>query len=168
MGKNRKNKEKSTKRPPDISSSNWESEEQSREVFLEAMSKLEQTKVPDKDSHVENQGQATKSSKFYPKNRYPNQIDLHGLTLLEAQDRVRLIFESILSDLHGETSVTIITGKGRHSGPQGPVLAKSVHAYVLNSFSNNIASIEDAPANVMVGSLPIRGHFKVVLRKYQP
>ena len=92
-------------------------------------------------------------------------LDLHRLTLTEAESAVDRFLGDLLNGKGGEVTVTIITGKGRHSGEGGGVLSKEIHNYVKRKFGRQIVAIEESPAKLVVGELPIRGHFKVVLRR---
>jgi DNA-nicking Smr family endonuclease len=89
-------------------------------------------------------------------------VDLHGCSLAEAQDKVDNAFSTIFKTL-GSTPVvlTIVTGKGRHSGPGGAVLPREIHSYVRSRYKPYIVRIEDSPADVVIGDLPVRGHFRV-------
>jgi DNA-nicking Smr family endonuclease len=92
-------------------------------------------------------------------------IDLHGMTLKEAVQSVDRFLASIIFDLRGETTVKIITGKGRHSGPDGAVLPGGVHKHVNNTWRRHIVRIDESPEDVAIAGLPIRGHFEVRLKK---
>ena len=60
--------------------------------------------------------------------RVEDEADLHGLTADEAQVALaRFIAESLA---HGKSSVRIVHGKGRRSGPGGPVLKGLVHRWL--------------------------------------
>src|SRR5690606_29180734 len=59
------------------------------------------------------------------------EIDLHGLTALEAKGALReFIAESIERRM---TCVRVIHGKGRRSGPRGPVLKNVVNHWLQRS-----------------------------------
>ena len=91
------------------------------------------------------------------------ELDLHGLTLSESQQRIDALFNHILRTRQ-RTKVKIITGKGRHSQANTNLLARDVHVYVRQKYAERIISIEQSPYSVRVGDLPIRGHFEVILR----
>jgi DNA-nicking Smr family endonuclease len=92
-------------------------------------------------------------------------IDLHGMTLSEAQDHVYRVMSRHLGESpRSELRFRIITGKGVHSGHGGGILAKEMHAYVSQRFSSMIIKIDSSPHEVAVSGLPIRGHFDVVLK----
>ena len=105
------------------------------------------------------------SSRAKAKSNSPDYIvDLHGYSLSEANDIVGRKISAILVSKGGIVTLRVITGKGHHSGVGGSVLAKDVHAYVQARFHKSIERMDSAPADVIVGNLPIRGHFDVVLR----
>lgn len=91
------------------------------------------------------------------------ELDLHGLTLSESQQRIDALFNRILR-AGQRTKVKIITGKGRHSRADTNLLARDVHVYVRQKYAERIVSIEQSPYAVRVGDLPIRGHFEVVIQ----
>ena len=166
MSKKKNRDDNGHKRPPKLPSIATESEDESREIFLAAVAKLDTQKPPDKDS----QSQKAQNPRLAPKTdshkSKPIQIDLHGLNLEEAKGYVRVVLQTILRDLSGQLTVTIITGKGRHSGPRGAVLPRQIHDFVLRNFSQYIVYIEESPSDVTIGGLPIRGHFRVTIRPH--
>jgi DNA-nicking Smr family endonuclease len=63
--------------------------------------------------------------------RAEDEADLHGLTADEAQIALaRFIAEALA---HGRRSVRIVHGKGRRSGPGGPVLKGLVHRWLAEN-----------------------------------
>lgn len=56
------------------------------------------------------------------------EIDLHGLTAAEAQDALAAFLQE--SAARGQACVRVIHGKGRRSGPNGPVLKRSVDTWL--------------------------------------
>lgn len=92
------------------------------------------------------------------------ELDLHGHTLAESQQRIDQLFRRIISN--NSVQVRIITGKGRHSrNKDNNLLARDVHAYVVRKYRLQIIAIDQSPHSVQIGSLPIRGHFDVTLRR---
>lgn len=92
------------------------------------------------------------------------ELDLHGHTLTESQQRIDQLFRRIISN--NRVQVRIITGKGRHSrNKDSNLLARDVHAYVIRKYQPQIVDIDQSPHSVQIGSLPIRGHFDVTLRR---
>ena len=92
-------------------------------------------------------------------------IDLHGMTLNEAVRAVDRFLDGVVFDLRGEVRVKIITGKGRHSGPDGAVLPGGVYKHVKSTWRRHIVRIDESPQDVSIAGLPIRGHFDVRLKK---
>lgn len=150
------------RRPPRLPSELAEDVAADDQLFREAMANL--TNVPVKD--------AFRDPESLPRGARPStkdrviKIDLHRLTMAEAEARVDGVLKGLLAGLHSagaSVRVQIITGKGRHSGDGGAVLAREVHRYVRQRYAGHIISIEDSPADLVVGGLPIRGHFHVTL-----
>ena len=56
------------------------------------------------------------------------ELDLHGLTEREAKQVLREFLGEAL--LHGQRCVRIVHGKGRGSGPRGPVLKRAVNHWL--------------------------------------
>ena len=97
----------------------------------------------------------------------PRTLDLHGLTLEQAQRRVDQFIPEILKQLKtaGEkVRVRIITGKGTRDGQPAGVLAREIHTWVSQRWARHIVSIDASPADVLVGGIPIRGHFDLTLK----
>lgn len=92
-------------------------------------------------------------------------LDLHGHTLAESQQRIDQLFRRVINN--NSVQVRIITGKGRHSRHKdnNNLLARDVHAYVLRKYQPYITTIDQSPHRVQLGSLPIRGYFDVTLRR---
>lgn len=103
---------------------------------------------------------STPSCKRKKGNDLPLVLDLHGLTLDEAQ---RSIENNILSLKRGRHRVRIITGRGHHSPKGQGVLAREIHGFVMTRFSNKIASIDASPHEITLGGMPIKGSFDVVI-----
>lgn len=138
------------------------------QAFLDAVAVLDATKIPRKEEAFDedprriaiNGGNRAKAKSNSP----DHVVDLHGYTLSEANDIVGNKISEILLSKDGLVTLRVITGKGHHSGVGGSVLAKDVHSYVQARFRKSIERIDSAPADVIIGNLPIRGHFDVVLR----
>jgi len=94
----------------------------------------------------------------------PVVIDLHGHTVDEAKAEVDREIGR-LSLVRGQrVHVRIITGKGRHSQGEG-VLPRAIHDYVSQRFARIIDKIDESPADLVLGELPMRGHFDVWLKQ---
>ena len=63
-----------------------------------------------------------------------------------------------------EVSIKIITGKGLHSGSEGAVLPREVHAYFHARYQSYIIKIDDSPHQAAIDGIPIRGHFTAHIR----
>lgn len=99
-----------------------------------------------------------------PATKLPTQeIDLHHCNVAEAKQIVDQVVAQIILG-RGPCRLKIITGKGRHSGPKGPILAREIHTYIVTNYANHIVSIEESPADLLIGGVSLRGHFHVVLR----
>jgi len=144
----------------------FEIEEDAEELLR---SHLEEYMPPDKDgSKLEPAAQKNKAkpkAKAARKRPPLRKIDLHGQTLIEAQNTIDQLFTELL---HGRLAqrieVQVITGKGLHSGPSGAVLAKHIHNYIVQRYQMSIESIEDSPDDLRLNGIPIRGHFNVILK----
>jgi DNA-nicking Smr family endonuclease len=136
----------------------FELEEDADELFLKH---LEQFK-PDKPDAEESRESRKKASRTH---RAPqvHEIDLHGLSLEEAQHTVRAVLDD-LREMAGLHRVKIITGKGHHSQRGDSVLAREIHSFVLLTWRRVIMEIEDSPDQVRLAGVPLRGHFHVTIR----
>lgn len=141
-----------------------EDEETSRDLFLNAMAELEGKALHDKDAAWQKANGERMAGRSDKKSSNLS-IDLHGLTLEEAKDFICLRLEALLDESSSLFTVTIITGKGKHSGPGGSVLAKEIHRFVRQRFDAQITYIEESPSDLIVGQFPLRGHFRVSLRR---
>ncbi len=135
----------------------FEIEEDAEELFLKH---LEQFK-PDKPGAEEPKEPEKKASKTH-KAMNVHELDLHGLRLDEAQQRVRDVLDG-LREMAGMHKVKIITGKGHHSQRGDSILAKEIHSFVLQTYRPVIQEIEDSPDQVRLAGIPLRGHFHVTI-----
>lgn len=157
--------EKDNRGAPKATSVSFEIGADADQAFLDAMNTLDLTQIPAKDTKKDGGDEARKPAAPRGKSDGPAiSIDLHGYTLREALDVVGNRIAQLLARESGTIHVRVVTGKGRHSGSEGSVLAKEVHKYVVQRFQKSIQRIDSAPADVMVGNLPIRGHFDILLR----
>jgi DNA-nicking Smr family endonuclease len=136
----------------------FELEEDAEELFLRH---LEQFK-PDKPDAEEPKEPEKKVSKTH-KAQQVHEIDLHGLSLEDAQHRVRAVLDG-LREMAGMHRVKIITGKGHHSQRGDSILAREIHSFVLLTWRRVIMEIEDSPDQVRLAGVPLRGHFHVTIR----
>jgi hypothetical protein len=162
MGRGRKRGGRDgTRRPPRLSEEPFGGADDDPDaLFRAAMAELDASGVPDKDA-VRARERAP-SPKL--RERRDVVIDLHRMTLAAAKALVERQLSAALAAAGGApVTATIITGKGRHSPGEG-VLAREVHAFVVARWRAQIVAIEDAPADLVAFELPIKGHFRVVLK----
>jgi DNA-nicking Smr family endonuclease len=138
---------------------NFELEEDAEAIFVASLDNLKPDKQPMTEELMPLKSKAQK-----PKGPVSLNIDLHGKTLSEAMATLDHAFERALDETGVTYEVTVITGKGIHSGREGGVLFKEIHTYVVNQFGRYILKIDTSPADVLVQGLPIRGHFKLLLK----
>lgn len=93
-----------------------------------------------------------------------HQIDLHGLTLGESQQRIDALLRRVVTNKQ-PVRVKIITGKGKHRQRGVNLLARDVHRWLTQKYHDWIVEIEQSPHDVRLGDLPLRGHFEVVLKR---
>lgn len=91
-------------------------------------------------------------------------VDLHGLSLAAAKDRIDWVIRSHRAQSSEPLKLRIITGKGHHSGPLGGVLVREIHGYVAITYRNSIVSMDESPARSCVNGIPLRGYFTVIIR----
>ena len=91
------------------------------------------------------------------------EIDLHGLTLEEAERRVTQTIDGVTLGRDTRT-FKIITGKGRHSNSGRGVLIREIYLFVVHRYGPRITRIEESPDGVRLGGEAIRGHFHVTLK----
>src|SRR5690606_29263413 len=100
-----------------------------------------------------------------PKNEYYYELDLHGMTVSEARNFMSMRLTDICNKHAGKlVKIRIITGKGRHSGPEGSSLSAMAHTFAQEILGSRIIAITEAPSQVKINNLPIRGHFDVMIR----
>lgn len=91
-------------------------------------------------------------------------LDLHGLTLDEAKDRLKEQVEHLRKVGPNPVELEVVTGKGRNSGPAGGVLSKEMHTYARRQFDRNLIAITESPHEAILNGLPLRGSFKMKLK----
>lgn len=139
-----------------------ELEDDAEEIFLQALNNFDASAI-DKEEFSKSDLSHLKTAKKNQR-RKKISVDLHGLTLSEAQNRLAKLLDTLLAGPRSEVEVMVITGKGRHSRAGGGVLAKEVHAYVSRYFSKYITRIDSSPGDVLLEGVPIRGHFTMMLK----
>lgn len=160
MGDGKKNKG----RPPTIIDPVDEAENE--RLFLESLENMDpQAILRDKRRGADEKEPQAKPRPGRGEGQADFTLDLHRLTLAEATARIDGVMRQILAKLaSGPVTLKVITGKGRHSVGSA-VLPREVHAYVKSRFSSLILRIDDSPADLVVGELPLRGHFNVTFGK---
>mgnify|MGYP001969382289 FL=1 len=85
-----------------------------------------------------------RKSKRHSSPKHPDEtVDLHGKTQAEA---IRIVQNFVkTSHAHGLHNILIITGKGLHSGTQGPVLKHSVEQWLQRNGTPYLQEFHDAP-----------------------
>ncbi|MBP9707537.1 MAG: Smr/MutS family protein [Oligoflexales bacterium] len=89
-------------------------------------------------------------------------LDLHGKTLVEAQNEVQHKIQELLKSSQSGFTLRIITGKGLHSPGGEGVLATEIWRFVNKKYAGKFRQIDASPADVKLGGRLIRGHFDVV------
>lgn len=125
-------------------------------LFREWLEKLDPSEIRLKNAQVPPKGPKRQGKQC-------QKLDLHGLTLAGATKKLEDCIENILAQ-NLETELMVITGKGiRSAGP--PVLAREAWEFVVNRYRSRIERIDACPADVLLGGIPIRGHFVVVFKR---
>ena len=166
MGKKRKNKNiKELSGSVDLGV-NFDLEDDADELFssyLDAMDPL--AVLSEKEQKPEAETEPGKRSKKAKSNGQDLQIDLHGHALADAIYEVDCFVQKLLKEGPRIFTCKIITGKGRHSGPEGGVLAKEIHSHVRDTYRRDILRIEESPADATLNGLPIKGYFNVTFSR---
>ena len=115
--------------------------------------------VPDKDEGEDDEGDRRPRR---PAGTTIAEIDLHGMTAVEAEAHVDSRISLVLLKASGPVRVKIITGKGRHS-EGGGVLVRAIYDFVKVRFCRQITRIDAPPAETLFDGLPLRGYFEVQL-----
>ncbi len=93
-------------------------------------------------------------------------IDLHGMTVREAQHHALHTIQTMLDQSKGQIlDIRIITGKGNHSAGGKPQLISSIHHVVESRFRDNIISIEVSPHEIKLGGHFVKGHFDLRIQQ---
>ena len=137
----------------------FELENNAEELFLSHLEKepFPTPSTPDEESEI-----AVKRERRITKKVQKIEIDLHGKRLKEAIEAVDSFISELFQYRGQKFEVLFVTGKGRHSDDGHSVLPKAIHTHVQTKYRSYILKIEDAPDDVRLGSLPIRGHFKAL------
>jgi DNA-nicking Smr family endonuclease len=85
------------------------------------------------------------------------QVDLHGMTVEKAMAAVdRAIFQAKQRQV---TKLRVITGRGLHSGPGGPVLAVEIYQYVAKYLNSSVKILDASPE--LLSGVALKGYFDV-------
>tara|TARA_B100001964_G_C14170360_1_gene571145 strand:+ start:757 stop:1251 length:495 start_codon:yes stop_codon:yes gene_type:complete len=136
-------------------------EEDASKIFKDYLDQTDWKKVPRKK---ESQSHSTTKAPNKKPLQY-KKLDLHSFTLAEARSYVDREISTFIASKDLTINLKIITGKGRHSGVEGPILAREIHVHIKKKWREYIAQIEDSPIDVTINSVPIRGHFHLILKK---
>ena len=153
MGKGKKRK--SLPKLPPNSNVKFELEENAEELFLQALDRVDPKQKPEdreKPKTIRKGGNRSSQST----------IDLHGMTLDEARRALDVYIGDLIA-LGVTRQITVITGKGLHS-ESGGVLIKDIPRYIKEKYGNFISWMEESPDELRIGQVPIRGHFKFLLK----
>jgi DNA-nicking Smr family endonuclease len=150
-----------------LENSRLKQEEDSR-LFKDA---FEHGKIPVKDSAKEiseNFANHSGNSKQRPTKKSSSgrmDIDLHGMTVKEAQHHVIHAISTMLDQAHGRVlEIRVITGKGNHSQGRQPQLISSIHHIVEARFNDRIISMEVSPHEIQLGGAFVKGHFDLRIK----
>ncbi len=133
--------------------------EEDAKLFRDA---IEFERIPQKDLQTPTQERRHAKTK---KASERQDIDLHGLTVEEAQRHVVRVIQDILANAKGQTvSIRVITGKGHGSRDRGPQLIHSIHHVVESTFKSRLISMEVSPHELKIGNRYLKGHFDLKIR----
>ena len=144
---------------PQVQSPTKRTPEEDAKLFRDA---IEFEHIPQKDLHTQTSERHQAKTK---KAAERHDIDLHGLTVEEAERHVVIAIESILSTAKGQpVTIRVITGKGHHSPNKKPQLLYAIHRVVESRFSHRLISIEASPHLLKIGDSYLKGHFDLKIR----
>ena len=166
MGKKRKNKHIKELSEADGFGVNFDLEEDADELFSSYLDAMDPSEIlSEKEAKLDNPTEQAKQAKKNKNKTHELQIDLHGYALADAIYNVDCFIQELLKGGPRIFTCKIITGKGRHSGPEGGVLAKEVHTHVKSTYRRQILRIEESPADATLNGLPIKGYFNVTFSR---
>lgn len=136
-------------------------QEEDARLFKES---IERGIFPPKDKDSDDNERFSKSKRTQ-KTSNRHDIDLHGLTVSEAQSYVIKAIEDILSQAKGQpVDIRIITGKGHHSAGRRPQLISEIHHVVEAKFRHRLITIEASPHELNLGGHYLKGHFDLRIK----
>jgi len=142
----------------------FELESDAEKLFKSAVDAMSHRSAPliakDEDRSAHNFAKSRKNKAS------PVKIDLHGMTLEAAKRYVDNRINDILVHLApgASAAVDIVTGKGLNSGSGGGVLAREIPEWVRQRFARHIVEMDESPAEVQLGGIPLRGNFRVTIK----
>jgi len=118
--------------------------------------------IPEKDRELPTQDKISRPIK---KTHKRFDIDLHGMTVQDAQSYVIRAIQEILDGAKGQmVEIRVITGKGHRSKDRAPQLIHSIHHVVESKFKHRLISIEVSPHELKLGDTYLKGHFDLKIR----
>lgn len=163
----KKQKEKKNKLKNNYDPVQFEIEEDAAELFRQHLDMFDPDEVLDSKKSLppkrfqESHKSGSKNSRV----RETHKIDLHGLTVQEAQSEVDRKINELARTHSGRFTLRIITGKGLHSPDGEGVLAREIWDYVHQRYQNSIESMDASPSDVKLAGRLVRGHFDVTFQK---
>ena len=158
MGKRKKHKIK------DLEDDKFFELESSAQDDLEFFEKfLDETDWNQVSKEIEKKGKALTTEKGNKRKSLVKTLDLHGYTLEEAKEFLDQFIEREILLKGDKLTLRIITGKGLRSGPSGGVLAREIPLHVERKWAKRVLYMEESPAKLILGEIPIRGDFTVIL-----
>lgn len=126
-----------------------------RDLFLEFLAR---DTIPHKDESSEDlRSKHNRSKKDLPLQKVT--IDLHGLSILDAQQRLEVEITALA--IRGCNEVVIITGRGKHSSNQTHTLAREIPAFIRRKFGNLVTFLTDIDFDPALSQLPLKGSFSI-------
>ncbi|MFK7825386.1 MAG: Smr/MutS family protein [Oligoflexales bacterium] len=165
MGKKRKNKNIRELSGPTERGVNFDLEEDADELFSSYLDAMDPLAVLSEKEAKPEESEPAKPSRNSKSKARELQIDLHGYALADAIYQVDCYIQNLLKEGARIFTCKIITGKGRHSGPEGGVLAKEIHSHVRDTYRREILRIEESPADATLNGLPLKGYFNVTFSR---
>lgn len=97
---------------------------------------------------------------------YESKVDLHHLSVAESIQLLEHTIDPLLKT-YSRVCLQIITGRGRHSGADGPQIAPQAYQFISTHYRDQIIKIQDCPTTSMINNVAIRGYFTVELKGYR-
>lgn len=158
----KRRKRKSTKAPklPGPLGVDFDIEEDAEDIFMRHLAE-DPMQVP--VEKVETKSDIARRRKKEKKSLEEVSLDLHGLTVAEAQSCIDRLIQK-LSAGKNPVILRIITGRGLHSGSTGGVLIAEIYSYVHQRYRQRIVQSDGDPNDVKIDGVPIRGWFRLWLK----